>query len=133
MVAAETELRQLFGLTATEARLANLLMEGKTFEECCQQLGVRCSTARMHVRNLFEKTGVRRQSQLISLLLKSIGLVRTESDDGAREAKSTTAPHISDRKLSRSAARVRDSLARNPDTTWLDLLNLEVDASSPRS
>jgi len=72
--AAEPELRQLYGLTSTEARLANLLMEGKTLDECGCQLGIRRSTVRMHLRNLFAKTGVRRQGELVSLLLKSIGL-----------------------------------------------------------
>jgi DNA-binding CsgD family transcriptional regulator len=71
---AETELRQLYGFTATEARLANHLMEGLSLEECCAALGIRRTTARMHLRNIFAKTGVRRQGELVSLLLKSIGL-----------------------------------------------------------
>jgi DNA-binding CsgD family transcriptional regulator len=75
--AAETELRQLYGLTSTEARLANLLMEGRTLKECCDQLAVRRSTGRTHLQHLFEKVGAQRQSELVSLLLKSIGLVRT--------------------------------------------------------
>jgi DNA-binding CsgD family transcriptional regulator len=74
---AEAELRQLYGLTSTEACLANLLMEGKTLDECCEQLGIRRSTARTHLQHLFEKVGVQRQSELVSLLLKSIGLVRS--------------------------------------------------------
>jgi DNA-binding CsgD family transcriptional regulator len=71
---AETELRQLYGFTATEARLANHLMEGLSLEECCAAMGIRRTTARMHLRNIFAKTGVRRQGELVSLLLKSIGL-----------------------------------------------------------
>lgn len=68
------ELRQLYGLTSTEARLANLLMEGKDLDECCDALKIRRSTVRMHRRNLFSKTGVRRQTELVALLMKSIGL-----------------------------------------------------------
>jgi DNA-binding CsgD family transcriptional regulator len=71
----ETELRQLYGLTSMEACLANLLMEGKALDECCAVLGIRRSTARTHLQHLFEKVGVQRQSELVSLLLKSIGLV----------------------------------------------------------
>lgn len=71
---AEADLRQLFGLTSTEAQLSNLLMEGLSLEDCCQELGIRRTTARMHLRNIFAKTGVRRQGELVSLLLKSIGL-----------------------------------------------------------
>ncbi len=73
---AETELRQLYGLTSTEACLASLLMEGKTLDDCCSLLGIRRSTVRTHLQHLFEKVGVQRQSELVSLLLKSIGLVR---------------------------------------------------------
>jgi len=72
--AAEAELRQLYGLTSAEARLSNLLMEGAALEDCCIQLGIRRTTARMHLRNIFAKTGVRRQGELVALLLKSIGL-----------------------------------------------------------
>jgi DNA-binding CsgD family transcriptional regulator len=79
---AESELRQLYGLTSTEACLANLLMEGKNLDECCESLGIRRSTARTHLQHLFEKVGVQRQSELVSLLLKSIGLVRTGGKPG---------------------------------------------------
>jgi len=79
---AESELRQLYGLTSTEACLANLLMEGKTLDDCCESLGIRRSTARTHLQHLFEKVGVQRQSELVSLLLKSIGLVRTAGKRG---------------------------------------------------
>ena len=71
---AETELRQLYAFTTTEARLANHLMEGLSLEDCCSAMGIRRTTARMHLRNIFAKTGVRRQGELVSLLLKSIGL-----------------------------------------------------------
>jgi DNA-binding CsgD family transcriptional regulator len=74
----ESELRHLYGLTTTEARMANLLMEGKTLPECCDCLRIQRTTARTHLKHLFEKVGVQRQSELVSLLLKSIGLVRSE-------------------------------------------------------
>lgn len=80
METAEAELRQLYGLTSTEACLANLLMEGKTLDECCQRLDIRRSTARTHLQHLFEKVGVQRQSELVSLLLKSVGMVRTRTN-----------------------------------------------------
>ncbi len=70
----EAELRQLYRFTSTEARLAIHLMEGLALEDCCEAMGIRRTTARMHLRNIFAKTGVRRQGELVSLLLKSIGL-----------------------------------------------------------
>jgi len=70
----EAGLRQLYGFTAMEAQVANLLMEGNSLEDCCADFGIRRTTVRMHLRNIFAKTGVRRQGELVSLLLKSIGL-----------------------------------------------------------
>lgn len=70
----DSELRRLYGLTSTESRLAKLLMEGKDLDDCCGEMGITRATVRMHRRNLFSKTGVRRQTQLITLLFKSIGL-----------------------------------------------------------
>lgn len=72
----ENELQQLYGFTSSEARLANLLMEGKALAECCQELGIRRSTGCTHLCGLFKKTRVHRQSELVVLLLKSIGLAR---------------------------------------------------------
>lgn len=80
--AADAELRQLYGLTSTEARLANHLMEGKTLDDCCKELDVRRSTCRTHLQHLFDKVGVQRQSELVSVLWKSIGLVRTQRGSG---------------------------------------------------
>ena len=82
----EAELRQLYGLTSTEASLANLLMEGKALDECCKILDIRRSTARTHLQHLFEKVGVQRQSELVSLLLKSIGLVGSADKAGSRKS-----------------------------------------------
>jgi DNA-binding CsgD family transcriptional regulator len=76
----EAELRQLYGLTSAETRLAGLLMEGKNLNDCCHELGIRRSTARTHLQHLFEKAGVQRQSELIFLLLRSVGLVRKASE-----------------------------------------------------
>jgi DNA-binding CsgD family transcriptional regulator len=86
----EAELRQLYGLTSMEACLANLLMAGKALDECCKLLNIRRSTARTHLQHLFEKVGVQRQSELVSLLLKSIGLVgamnKPVTNRGARKS-----------------------------------------------
>jgi DNA-binding CsgD family transcriptional regulator len=77
----EVRMRQLFALTPAEARLSNLLMEGKTLEECCVQLEIQISTARMHLGSVFAKTGVQRQGQLVSLLWKSVGMISTTREE----------------------------------------------------
>jgi DNA-binding CsgD family transcriptional regulator len=73
------DFRRLFGFTAVEARLANLLMDGKSLEESCGHLGIRRSTGCSHLTRMFKKTGVHQQSHLIAVLLKSIGLLRCDA------------------------------------------------------
>lgn len=59
----------LFGLTPTERRLLERLMADDGDLRCAaEQLGMRHSTARVHMRNIFDKTGVRSQAALMRLL-----------------------------------------------------------------
>ncbi len=63
---------RLFGFTPTEATLAMLLARGLNLDEASAELGVSRNTTRTHLRALFAKTGVNRQSMLVRLLLKSV-------------------------------------------------------------
>jgi DNA-binding CsgD family transcriptional regulator len=65
-------LRKLFGLTRMEASLAMLLAEGFTLDEAAEKMDVRRNTARTHLRSIFCKTGVTRQTMLVRLLLNSV-------------------------------------------------------------
>ena len=65
-------LRRLFGLTRMEAALALLLAEGNTLDEAAEKMDVRRNTARTHLRSIFCKTGVTRQTMLVRLLLNSV-------------------------------------------------------------
>jgi DNA-binding CsgD family transcriptional regulator len=67
-VPSQAELRSLFALTPAEARVACLLPE-RTVEEIARDLGVRVATVRSHVQRLLAKTGTRRQSELVRLLV----------------------------------------------------------------
>jgi len=62
---------RLFGLTPTEASLAMLLANGLTLDEASEQLGIKRNTTRTHLRAVFAKTGVTRQTGLVRLILKS--------------------------------------------------------------
>lgn len=62
-------LRLLFGLTRSEAKVARLLALGRRTEEVASELSVSAATVAFHLRNLFQKTGVTRQSDLIALIL----------------------------------------------------------------
>jgi DNA-binding CsgD family transcriptional regulator len=80
--ATAAELRQLCGFTPAEAELANLLMDGLSLDDCADQLSVLRATAGARLRRMFRKTGVRGQNELVSVLLKTIGLVRLRSEKG---------------------------------------------------
>jgi DNA-binding CsgD family transcriptional regulator len=67
-------LDEIFGLTLTESKLANLLMSGMSLADCCEELGITGNTAAYHMKNLFRKTGTCRQNQLLSTLFRSIGI-----------------------------------------------------------
>jgi DNA-binding CsgD family transcriptional regulator len=62
-------LRNLFGLTPAEARLALILGEGDTVKEAAEALGVSVSTIRYQLRQIFAKTKTDRQPALMRLLL----------------------------------------------------------------
>ncbi len=70
----ERKLRELFGLTRAEIRLALALFEGLALREAAAKLGVSANTAGVHLARIFEKTGVNRQSALIGLLMRVTGL-----------------------------------------------------------
>ncbi|MCZ6828175.1 MAG: helix-turn-helix transcriptional regulator [Gammaproteobacteria bacterium] len=70
--ASEQVLCQLFEFTPAEARLASLLADGHSLEQASTRLGISKHTGRAHLRAIFSKTGVSQQSQLVSLILKSV-------------------------------------------------------------
>lgn len=72
VLASHEQLRRLYGLTAAEANLAQLLMEGCTVDEAAQNLHISCNTARCQIRAIFAKTGVTRQTDLVRILLSGV-------------------------------------------------------------
>lgn len=69
---------RLFGFTPTEAQLSLLLAEGLSLDETSQALGISRNTARTHLRSVFNKTGVSRQTLLVRLILKSVAQLAWE-------------------------------------------------------
>jgi DNA-binding CsgD family transcriptional regulator len=76
---------ELFGLTATEARLAILLADGSSLLEAAEMMEITESTVRTYSKRIFGKTGVSRQSELVRLILKSV-VQLAENDGGAGAA-----------------------------------------------
>jgi DNA-binding CsgD family transcriptional regulator len=64
--------RRLLGLTRVETRLAMYLTDGYSLDETADLMNIRRNTARTHLRSIFSKTGVTRQTMLVRLMLKSV-------------------------------------------------------------
>lgn len=71
-IASEVVTKQLFNLTKAETALAMELANGLSLEEAAEQLNIRRNTARAHLRSIFSKTGVRRQTELVRIILNSV-------------------------------------------------------------
>jgi DNA-binding CsgD family transcriptional regulator len=65
-----------FALTPAEARVALVLMNGKSIEECAADLQITINTARTHLKRILSKTGTQRQAELVRILLKSFTQLR---------------------------------------------------------
>ncbi|NBA93709.1 helix-turn-helix transcriptional regulator [Pseudomonas sp. R5(2019)] len=64
--------KQLFNFTPAETALALELANGLSLEEAAEELGIMRNTARAHLRAIFSKTGVRRQAELVRVMLNSV-------------------------------------------------------------
>lgn len=63
--------RRLFALSEAEAELAVALCSGKTLEDAASERGISIHTTRSQLKSIFNKTGTKRQPDLVSLLLAS--------------------------------------------------------------
>ena len=64
-----TTLRALYALSPTEARVADSLLQGLAVREVANELGLTLETARFHTKRVLAKTGTRRQTELMRLML----------------------------------------------------------------
>jgi DNA-binding CsgD family transcriptional regulator len=62
-------LRELYGLTAAEARVAAALLDHDRLDDVAGGLGVSLATVRTLLQRAFDKTGTRRQADLVRLML----------------------------------------------------------------
>ena len=65
-------LRNLYGLTTAEARVALLLAEGYAVEDIAVRLHVKLGTVRNQLKQVFSKTATHRQAQLVRLVLSIV-------------------------------------------------------------
>jgi DNA-binding CsgD family transcriptional regulator len=73
-------IKQLYGLTTTESRIAAALAAGRTVEEIRKAKHVSDATLRTHLQSIYRKTGVRRQADVVRLALRTSFVARGSSE-----------------------------------------------------
>jgi DNA-binding CsgD family transcriptional regulator len=68
---ARDTLRAIYGLTPAECRVALLVGDGHAPRQIAGMVGVSVSTVRSQIKSVFSKTGVKRQGELIRLLMSN--------------------------------------------------------------
>ncbi len=68
-------LKELFGFTGSESKVAAYLANGHTLNEAAQALSISVNTTKSHARNIYEKTGVNKQTKFIQLVSNSVARV----------------------------------------------------------
>jgi DNA-binding CsgD family transcriptional regulator len=71
-VVTSDSVRELFNFTPTEAAISASLANGVSVIETAHRQGIAENTVRAHLRSIFAKTGVSRQSQLVHLIHTSL-------------------------------------------------------------
>jgi DNA-binding CsgD family transcriptional regulator len=61
-------LRQLYGSTHMESKVASIISTGASPEQAAEEMGIAVVTARNHLKAVFAKTGTHRQGELVALL-----------------------------------------------------------------
>ena len=64
-------LHQLWGLTATEAKIASMLASGLTLADMSDRLAITGGTVKWHLKHVLGKTQTNRQAELVRLLVTS--------------------------------------------------------------
>lgn len=99
--------RDSFGLTPAETRLAARLKDGQTLKEAAADLGVSVNTVRNQLRAVFDKMGLNRQSDLVRALTQLGALAGVFSADDAAARSLGPAVLASERGAVESAPPVR--------------------------
>ena len=67
--ASKRVLSQTYGLTQAESAVASLLGRGIGLSNAADLLGISINTAKTHKQRVYSKTGIRRQAELVRLVL----------------------------------------------------------------
>jgi DNA-binding CsgD family transcriptional regulator len=69
LTGAISRLGELYGLTPTEAKVAREFAGGHSYKEVAQRLRISEDTVRAHIKQIYPKTSMNRQSDLVRLVL----------------------------------------------------------------
>lgn len=64
--------QRVLGLTPAESGIAARLADGDDVDDIVSALGIRAATVRVHLRNIYRKLGISRQSDLVRLVLRTV-------------------------------------------------------------
>lgn len=104
------DLRSVFQLTVAEAKLTQLLVSGKSLDQAAHELHIEKSTARVHLKSIFSKTGSKRQSELLLVVFR---FLRPGGHARARDWRSNadSAAGIDISEVARAGAGILDGQA----------------------
>ena len=69
-------LKNKFGLTPAEVRLVLRLVAGDSLRSAAKALGIQYETVRTHLKSVFQKTGTRRQAELVIVVIRALSELR---------------------------------------------------------
>ncbi|MFO1111132.1 MAG: LuxR C-terminal-related transcriptional regulator [Bradyrhizobium sp.] len=71
-------LAKLYGLTASEQKVLELIAEGAAPQEAADRLSVSLTTVKTHLQHVFAKTGTGRQADLVRLVAQATAPIRPQ-------------------------------------------------------
>ena len=74
---------EIYKLTPAEGELVQLLAQGRSLEEAAAFRSVTLNTARSQLKQIFAKTGTRRQSELLQVVLSGVAIMEGEDQTQA--------------------------------------------------
>lgn len=90
-----TVLRELFGLTEAETRVAEAYLTLDTVKDVARLIGISTNTVKKHLSAVYHKTGCTRQAQLVRLLMALSEL----QDDRPAAARDAADPGVARRRM----------------------------------
>ena len=83
-------LQRLYGLTKTEAIVAQRMLGGKGLGAISEELSLSRATVGTHVQRIFDKTDTHRQAELVRLLIGGLAATRHHGDVGPQPPRAVS-------------------------------------------